>query len=94
MTTALAYDPTSNSVISETSGERDVAHDLAVVWAVVQLADTMPATIEDRVALAEARSRLLDLARSLGIDEVALARVLADECDRPPGSRLWRSREC
>jgi hypothetical protein len=94
LTTALAYDLTSDVPIRAAGEERDAASELAVIWAVVQLGESMPATIEDRAALEDARARLLDLARALGADENGLKRLLqdryegcADTHDGPP--RRW-----
>jgi hypothetical protein len=57
LTAALAYCASSQIPIKTTRDE-STAHDLAVVWAVTHLADSMPATIDDRVALEAARAQL------------------------------------
>lgn len=77
MTAALAYDATAEvRMMSDTRDAEDAVGDLAVVWAVVQLAESMPASVNDRLALEEARARLLKLATALGTDEIGLNGVL------------------
>lgn len=56
--------------------EGNAAEDLAVVWAVVRLIESMPASVDDRLALEDARVRLLELAACLGTDEVGLKDLL------------------
>lgn len=94
MTAAIAYDATSEVPISQFGAERDAAHDLAVVWAVVQLADSMPATIEDRVALEAARSRVRELARTLRTDEIGLKRRLEERYERDIGTHGVPLKHC
>jgi len=77
LTTALAYRASSEIPINKTRGE-SAAHDLAVVWAITHLADSMPATIDDRAALEEARAQLSALADLLGTDDVGLKCVLEE----------------
>lgn len=53
-----------------------VAEELAVVWAVVQFAESMPASVEDRRALEQAHASLCEVAASLGTDEEGMKEVL------------------
>lgn len=70
MTVALAYNATSHVPWLE-EGE-GAAEDLAVVWAIVRLAESMPASVEDRCALNQARKTLRELAAALGTDEAGM----------------------
>jgi len=60
-----------------------------MVWAVTRLADSMPAAINDRIALDEARANLSALAELLGTDEVGLMSAL-DDCSDPFRARRHR----
>lgn len=88
MTEALAYRASSQSPI-KTPRDTSATRDLALVWAVTRLADSMPASIDDRIALDEARAKLSALADLLGTDEIGLKSALEDRSasyDGRPGA--------
>lgn len=87
MTEALAYRASSQSPV-RTPRDTSATRDLALVWAVTRLADSMPAPIDDRIALNEARAKLSALADLLGTDEVGLKYALEDRYDPYDEHRL------
>jgi hypothetical protein len=76
LTAAIAY--RDSQIPIKHTRDRSAEHDLAIVWAVTQLGDSMPATIDDRVELERARAHLSALAELLGTDEVGLKHVLRE----------------
>ncbi|HEY8722853.1 MAG TPA: hypothetical protein VIL92_03205 [Gaiellaceae bacterium] len=85
MTAALANNAMAHS--SPFLGEGgSAAEDLAVAWAVVRYAHSMPAAVEDRAALETAQTELLQLAEALGLDDEALKELLRSRVERegPP----------
>lgn len=84
MTVAFAYDATSEVLLpqGEEGESAAAAEDLAVVWAILRLADSAPASVEDRRALGEARLSLIELAAALGTDEAGLKELLRARYER------------
>jgi hypothetical protein len=81
LTAAFAY--TAMTDLSLVLGEGGSAPEkLAVTWAIVRSASTMPATLEDRAALDAAQAEVLRLAATLGYDEFGLKVLLRDLVDR------------
>jgi hypothetical protein len=82
LTVAFAYDATSEVLLPQGQEGESAAEDLAVVWAILQLADSAPASVEDRRALGEARLSLIELAAALGTDEAGLKELLRARYER------------
>lgn len=82
MTVALAYDATSEVLLPQWGEGENAAEDVAVVWAILQLADSAPASVEDRRALDEARASVVELAAALGTDEAGLKELLRVRYER------------
>lgn len=76
MTAALAYNATSQVPLRQWGEGEGAAEELAVVWAVVQFAESMPASVEDRRALERARASLREVAAALGTDEEGMRELL------------------
>jgi predicted secreted Zn-dependent protease len=78
LTVPLAYNATSEVPLPQWREAEGAAEDLAVVWAIVRLAESMPASVEDRRALDEARASLHELAAALGTDEAGMKELLRE----------------
>jgi len=76
LTAALAYSETSESLLPQLGGEEAAAEELAVVWAVVRFAESMPTSVEDRRALEKAHTGLRAIATALGTDEAGMKELL------------------
>lgn len=81
MTAALAYTAMTHSSLGLDEGG-SAPERLAVAWAIVRSANTMPATLDDRAALDAAHAEVLRLASTLGFDETGLKMLLRDLIDR------------
>jgi hypothetical protein len=83
VTTALAY--TATSQLRQLGEGEGAVEDLAVVWAIVQFVESMPASIEDQQALKQARVRVYELAAALGTNEAAMKEALLARYTRLKG---------
>ena len=76
MTTSLAYTTKPQLGLHFLADGQSAREELAVSWAVVRLALRTPASVEDQVALEDARAHILELASALGLDEDGLRDLL------------------
>jgi hypothetical protein len=76
LTAGLAYQTAAESSWGRLGeGESAIEH-IAVTWAVLQFSASMPASIEDQAAIAEATRHTLELAATLGASESDLREAL------------------
>jgi hypothetical protein len=76
LTAQLAYTARPDLGSHFLADGQSAREELAVSWALVRLAHRTPGSVEDQVALENARVHILELASALGLDEEDLRDVL------------------